>query len=83
MTARRSHLVAPLTAAALIAQQVGANAMRDGLFLSLFAVESLPYFMAGAAVLAIIGAQLSGRLLTRLGPARATPALIAASAVMA
>lgn len=82
MIARRPHLVAPLTAAALIAQQVGANAMRDGLFLSLFAVESLPYFMAGAAVLAIIGAQLSGRLLTRLGPARATPALIAASAVL-
>ena len=82
MTARNPHLVAPVTAAALIAQQVGGNAIRDGLFLSLFTVQTLPYFMAGAAVLAIVGAQLSGRLLTRLGPTRATPAIIAASAVL-
>lgn len=82
MTARNPHLVAPVTAAALIAQQVGGNAIRDGLFLSLFTVQTLPYFMAGAAVLAIVGAQLAGRLLTRLGPTRATPAIIAANAVL-
>jgi ATP/ADP translocase len=82
VTDRRSHLVAPLTAAALIAQQVGGNAIRDGLFLSLFTVQTLPYFMAGAAVLAIVGAQLSGRLLTRFGPARAAPAIIGASAAL-
>ena len=82
MTAWRPHLVAPLTALALIAQQMGANAIRDGLFLSLFTVQSLPYFMTSAAVLAIAGAQVSGRLLTRVGPARAAPALIAASAAL-
>jgi len=49
----RVHLVAPLTAAALIAQQVGSNAIRDGLFLSWFPVTALPYFVAGSALLAI------------------------------
>jgi len=75
-------MVAPLTAAALIAQQVGGNAIRDGLFLTLFPVEDLPYFMAGSAVLAIAGAQLSGRLLARLGPRRVVPALFATSAAL-
>ena len=82
MTDRKPQLIAPLTAAALIAQQVGGNAMRDGLFLSLFKVQSLPYFMAGAAVLAIVAAHFSGRLLTRLGPARAVPVLVAANATL-
>jgi ATP:ADP antiporter, AAA family len=80
VTDRQAYLVAPLTASALIAQQVGANAMRDGLFLSLFKVQSLPYFMAAAAVLALVAAQSSGRVLTRLGPARVTPTLIAMNA---
>jgi hypothetical protein len=75
-------VAAPLTAAALIAQQVGGNAIRDGLFLSVFPVQSLPYFMAGAAVLGILAAQLSGRLLVRVGPARLVPVLFAASAFL-
>ena len=75
-------MAAPLTAAALIAQQVGGNAIRDGLFLSLFPVQSLPYFMAGAAVLAIVAAQLSGRLLARLGPVRLVPVLFASNAAL-
>jgi len=79
---RKPQLVAPLTAAALIAQQVGANAIRDGLFLSLFAVQSLPYFIAAAAVLALVAAHFSGRLLTRLGPTRVVPALVAANAAL-
>ena len=78
----RPEVVAPLTAAALIAQQVGSNAIRDGLFLSLFAVQSLPYFMAGAAVLAIFAAQFSGRLLAQLGPVRVAPALFGSSAAL-
>ena len=45
--------------------------MRDGLFLFLFPVQSLPYFIAGAAVLAIVASQLSGRL-ARLGPSSRT-----------
>ena len=75
-------MIAPLIAAALIAVQVGGNAIRDGLFLTLFAVESLPYFMAIAAVLAIVAAQLSGRLLARLGPARVVPILFASHAAL-
>jgi ATP:ADP antiporter, AAA family len=82
VTEPNAHVVAPLTAAALIAQQVGANAIRDGLFLSLFPVQSLPYFMAGAAVLAIFAAQFSGRLLARLGPTRVAPILFASSAAL-
>jgi hypothetical protein len=80
LTDARTAWAAPLTAAALIAQQVGANAIRDGLFLSFFAVQSLPYFMAGAAVLAILAAQASGRLLTRFGPVRMVPVLLVSSA---
>jgi len=80
--ASRTAWAAPLTAAALIALQVGGNAIRDGLFLSFFAVQTLPYFMAGAAVLAIAAAQVSGRLLARLGPARVVPVLFASSAAL-
>ena len=82
MSEARTSVAAPLTAAALIAQQVGGNAIRDGLFLSHFPVQSLPYFMGGAAVLAIGGAQLSGRLLARVGPVRLVPVLFAANAAL-
>ena len=82
MTGSRARVAAPLTAAALIAQQVGGNAIRDGLFLSFYPVQSLPYFMAGAAVLAILAAQASGRLLARLGPARVVPVLFASNAAL-
>jgi len=78
----KPEVVAPVTAAALIAQQVASNAIRDGLFLSVFPVQSLPYFMAGAAVLAIFAAQFSGRLIARRGPARVAPALFAAGAIL-
>ena len=82
MTAPKPEVAAPLIATTLIAQQVGANAIRDGLFLSLFPVEVLPYFMAAGAVLAIVGAQLSGRLLARAGPARVAPVLLGSHAVL-
>ena len=82
MNEPRPQVVAPLTAAALIAQQVAANATRDGLFLSYFPVQSLPYFMAGAAVLALLATQLSGRLLARLGPIRVAPTLFACNAAL-
>jgi hypothetical protein len=82
VTESKHQLAASLTATALIAQQVGGNAIRDGLFLSLFSIQSLPYFMAGAAVLAIAAAQLSGRLLARLGPVRVAPVLVASNAAL-
>jgi ATP/ADP translocase len=82
VTESKTAWAAPATAAALIAQQVGGNAIRDGLFLSFFAVQSLPYFMAGAAVLAILAAQASGRLLARFGPMRMVPVLLASNAAL-
>ena len=82
MIERRAEILAPLTAAALIAQQVGANALRDGLFLSFFPVSSLPFFMAGGAVVAVPAAQLSGRMLMRFGPVRVVPGVLASSAIL-
>jgi hypothetical protein len=78
----RAQLVAPLTAAALIAQQVASNAVRDGLFLTWFQVTSLPYFMAAVAVLAIPAAESSGRLLARFGPARVVPVILGVNSVL-
>lgn len=82
MTISKPDVAAPATAAALIAQQVAGNAMRDGLVLSLFPVESLPYFMAGAAVLAIAAARMSGHLLDRFGPRRVVPAFLGSNAAL-
>ena len=82
MSDSRVKVVAPLTAAALIAQQVGSNAIRDGLFLSWFPVTSLPYFIGAAALLAIPVAQSSGRLLARFGPAKVVPAVLGSSGVL-
>jgi hypothetical protein len=71
-----------VTASALIMQQVGGIAIRDGLFLTHYSVQSFPYLIAGAALLAMVVTPLSGRLLTRLGPARAVPLLFAAHATL-
>jgi hypothetical protein len=56
--------------------------MRDGLFLTSFPVQALPYLMAGAALLAVLSAGVSGRVLFRHGPARVVPGLFAASAAL-
>jgi hypothetical protein len=60
----------------LIGQQVAANAIRDALFLTWFPVTTLPYFVAAAAVLAIVAAEMSGRLLAWFGPARVVPLIL-------
>jgi hypothetical protein len=78
----KASVAAPLTAAALIAQQVGMNAIRDGLFLSHFPVQTLPYFIGGAAVLAVAVGRLAGPVLARVGPMRFVPALFASNAVL-
>ncbi len=77
-----AHLVAPLTAAALIGQQVASNAVRDALFLTWFPITSLPYAMVAAALLAMPAAEFCGRLLARFGPARVGPAMLGLSAVL-
>ena len=79
---RSALLLAPLTAAALIAQQVASNALRDALFLTWFEVTTLPYFMAAGAVLAIPAAESSGRLLARFGPARFVPFVLAVGSAL-
>ena len=68
-----ARIAAPITAAAIVAQQVASNASRDALFLSHFAVTTLPYFVAAAALLSIPAARWSGRLLVRFGPRRIGP----------
>lgn len=45
----RARSLAPIVAAALVAQQVASNAGRDALFLTHFDVTTLPWFVAGAA----------------------------------
>ena len=78
----RARLAAPLTASALLAQQVASNALRDALFLSSFPVTTLPYLMAASAVLAVPAAAASGRLLARFGPARLVPLVFALSGLL-
>ena len=75
-------LVALLTAAALIAQQVAANAMRDALFLTWFPVTSLPFFVGSSAILAVPAVEAAGRLLVRFGSARVVPTALALSGVL-
>lgn len=82
MIDRKPYLAALMTATALIMQQVGGNAIRDGLFLSQFSVQSFPYLIAGAALFALVAAPLSGRLMTTIGPARAVPMVFAAHAAL-
>jgi hypothetical protein len=78
----RLRHIAPATAAALVAQQVGANAARDGLLLSHFPVTAVPWFVAAAAILAVPASQAAGRAFLRFGPRRVAPALVAASALL-
>jgi hypothetical protein len=78
----RSHLLAPATAAILIAQQVASNASRDGLLLSAYPLTAFPYFVAGASLVAIPVARASGQALTRYGPARVVPVLLAFGALL-
>jgi len=66
----------------MIAQQVGSNAGRDGLLLTSYPVTALPYFVAGASLVAIPAAHASGRLLARFGPARMSPVLLALGAAL-
>lgn len=78
----RARSLAPIVAAALVAQQVASNAGRDALFLTHFDVTTLPWFVAGAAALSLPAAIASGRLLARLGPVKVVPWLLASSGAL-
>ena len=70
---RRTAATAAITAAAIIGYQVAAKATRDALFLSSHDFSALPIMMIGSAVLSILLAGLTSKVMTRLGPARVIP----------
>jgi hypothetical protein len=76
------RIAAPATALVMLALQIGANATRDALFLSVFPVTMLPWFVGGAAVVSFPAAVGVGALLARLGPRRLVPAGFAASGAL-
>ena len=78
----RARSLAPIVAAALVAQQVASNAGRDALFLTHFSVTTLPWFVAGAAALSLPAAVASGWLMARLGPVKVVPWLLASSGAL-
>jgi ATP:ADP antiporter, AAA family len=78
----RARTLAPIVAAGIVAQAVAGNAGRDALFLTHYPVTALPYFVAGAALLSLPAAQVSGRLLARLGPGRLVPWLLGANGAL-
>ncbi len=70
------------SALAIMAAQVGARATRDALYLSTFAVETLPAMMFSSAALSLGTAALFSRGLGRLAPARFIPPAFGISAVL-
>ncbi|HXK18634.1 MAG TPA: hypothetical protein VNG33_12565, partial [Polyangiaceae bacterium] len=74
--------LAMLTAALAVAHQVAAKSLREGLFLSTYAVSDLPKVMLGSALAAMPIALLVARLMTRVGPAKLAPLLFVTSAAL-
>ena len=72
--------LAVAAAVVMIAQQVGAKALRDTLFLSNFAAAELPKVMAASAVVSIPAILASSQILAKRGPARIVPGTFFASA---
>jgi AAA family ATP:ADP antiporter len=79
----RSAIVAAVgTAAVMIAFQTAGKATRDSLFLSCFDVTALPRMVTVAAVLSVVLALFSTRLLAARGPARIVPVAFAVSGAL-
>jgi HEAT repeat protein len=70
---RKAAVTAAAASAAIIAYQVAAKATRDALFLSSHDFSQLPIMMIGSAVVSILLAGLTSRVMARLGPARVMP----------
>src|SRR5262245_54618838 len=73
---------AALSAAALIAHQVGGKAARDALFLSHFQVSGLAWMVVGASLLSILLGVVFARWMASVGPSRLIPRAFLASAVL-
>jgi hypothetical protein len=69
-------------AAAMIAQQVGGKAVRDGLFLSQLAVSDLPKVMLASALLSVPIVLAVSLSIRRFGPQRVAPTAFGASAAL-
>ena len=74
--------IAMLAAAVIMAHQVAAKATRDALFLSHFAVESLPAMKIAAALFSIALMLSATRAMTTRGPAGLVPAAFWASGML-
>jgi len=71
-----------LAAGALVAQQVAGKAIRDALFLSSFAAESLPLVMMVSSVVSLLSVLGLARALSVLSPARVMPLAVGTSALL-
>jgi hypothetical protein len=73
---------AALSAAALIAHQVGGKATRDALFLSQFDVSGLAWMVIAASLLSILMGVAGARLMSSVSPGRLVPRAFLASAFL-
>src|SRR5262249_52732781 len=73
---------AALSAAALIAHQVGGKAARDALFLSYFEVSGLAWMVVAASILSILLGMAVARWMASVGPGRLVPRAFLASAAL-
>jgi len=75
-------VTAAAASAAIIAYQVAAKATRDALFLSSHDFSQLPIMMIGSAVVSILLAGMTSRIMARIGPARVMPVGFLVSAAL-
>src|SRR5687768_198144 len=73
---------AALSAAALIAHQVGGKATRDALFLSRFDITDLAVMVVVSSILSIIVGIAGARLMSAVAPGRVIPRAFFASAIL-
>jgi AAA family ATP:ADP antiporter len=79
---RRAAAVTAVTAGVVIAEQIGAKAVRDALFLSSHPARDLPKVMLVAAAVSLVAVFAMTRALSRVGPGRAVPFTFAVSTVL-
>ena len=77
-----SERTAALAAGLLIAQQVAVKVVRDGFYLSQFAVSTLPAAVSAGAVLSLAAVVLLSRRTGRVPPARLLAGMLWASAAL-
>ena len=81
-SANRAGLLAAFCAGIMIAQQVGAKATRDALFLSTYGIAALPTMLIVSAAISVGIIPIVGRALQKWGPTRLVPPVFAASAAL-